>query len=183
LGINCGFGNTDCAALPIAALDLERRWLRFARPKTGVDRRVPLWRETVTALSAALATRHSPLATRHSPLATQDAGLVFITSRGQGWVREAAPGRSRCDAIAAAFAKLLAAAKCPGHGFYDLRRTCETEGGGAKDQIALDLIMGHVPPGMGTVYRQHVDDGRLAAVVEHIRRWLFGGEFRQRSLF
>src|SRR6478736_6170253 len=35
LGINCGFGNTDCARLPLSALDLKTGWLDYPRPKTG----------------------------------------------------------------------------------------------------------------------------------------------------
>jgi hypothetical protein len=53
LGINCGFGNMDCATLPLKALDLEKGRVDFGRPKTGVHRRCPLWAETVTALRAA----------------------------------------------------------------------------------------------------------------------------------
>ena len=34
LGINAGFGQTDVAALPVSALDLEGKWLDFPRPKT-----------------------------------------------------------------------------------------------------------------------------------------------------
>src|SRR5262245_4531357 len=34
LATNCGFGNGDCATLPLSALDLERGWLTFPRPKT-----------------------------------------------------------------------------------------------------------------------------------------------------
>lgn len=43
LGVNCGFGNADCGNLPLAALDLERGWVNYPRPKTGVQRRCPLW--------------------------------------------------------------------------------------------------------------------------------------------
>src|SRR5262249_49479185 len=50
LGINCGFGNNDCGSLPLSALDLERGWVNFPRPKTEVARRCPLWPETVEAL-------------------------------------------------------------------------------------------------------------------------------------
>jgi integrase len=43
LGINCGYGNTDCAQLPLSAVDLQAGILDFSRPKTGVPRRGPLW--------------------------------------------------------------------------------------------------------------------------------------------
>ena len=39
LGINCGFGNADCASLPLSALNLETGWIDYPRPKTGVPRR------------------------------------------------------------------------------------------------------------------------------------------------
>ena len=55
LGINCGFGNADCATLPIRALDLEEGWINFPRPKTGLDRRCPLWPETIKSLQEWLA--------------------------------------------------------------------------------------------------------------------------------
>ena len=37
LGLNCGFGNSDCEQLPIEAVDLETGWIRFPRPKTAVQ--------------------------------------------------------------------------------------------------------------------------------------------------
>src|SRR5262249_37758149 len=39
LGINCGFGNSDCGLLPLSALDLEHGWVNYHRPKTGIHRR------------------------------------------------------------------------------------------------------------------------------------------------
>jgi integrase len=60
LGINCAFGNQDCGTLPLSALDLEVGWVNYARPKTGIDRRCPLWPETVKALREALAKRKEP---------------------------------------------------------------------------------------------------------------------------
>ncbi len=50
LGVNCGFGNADCALLPTRAVDLQAGWINFPRPKTGLDRRCPLWPETVAAI-------------------------------------------------------------------------------------------------------------------------------------
>ena len=60
LGVNCGFGNNDCAKLPTTALDLKKGWIDFGRPKTGIHRRCPLWPETVAAVRAALEARPTP---------------------------------------------------------------------------------------------------------------------------
>ncbi|MBA4107605.1 MAG: hypothetical protein C0485_17855, partial [Pirellula sp.] len=54
LGVNCGFGNNDCGTLPISALDLAGGWINFPRPKTAIERRCPLWPETIAALKEAL---------------------------------------------------------------------------------------------------------------------------------
>src|SRR5207249_3417572 len=43
LAINCGYGNTDCASLPLSALDLKTGWADYPRLKTGIERRCPLW--------------------------------------------------------------------------------------------------------------------------------------------
>ncbi len=45
LGVNCGMGNTDVAALTRGAADLKKGLLDFPRPKTGVPRRAVLWKE------------------------------------------------------------------------------------------------------------------------------------------
>jgi len=60
LGLNCGFGNSDCATLPTRAVDLK--WIDYPRPKTGIPRRCPLWRETAEALREVMQRRpQSPL--------------------------------------------------------------------------------------------------------------------------
>ncbi len=41
LGVNCGFGNADCATLPVKALDLQLGWARFPRPKTALTADAP----------------------------------------------------------------------------------------------------------------------------------------------
>ena len=61
-----------------------------------------------------------------------------------------------------------------GRGFYFLRHVFETVAGDSKDQVAVDAVMGHVTPGMGTIYRERISDDRLQAVVDHVRKWLFG---------
>ena len=60
LGINCGFGNEDCATLPIDKLDLAGGWHNNHRPKTGVVRRCKLWPDTIKALQAAIEHRPAP---------------------------------------------------------------------------------------------------------------------------
>jgi len=52
LGLNCGFGPTDCAELQWENLDLGAGRVHFPRPKTGVDRNFILWPQTVEALKA-----------------------------------------------------------------------------------------------------------------------------------
>jgi len=170
LGINAGFGQTDLATLPVAAVNLDTGWMDFPRPKTGIQRRVPLWPETVAALRAI--SEHRP-----TPLDEDDAGLVFLTSHGRRWVRLNEKG-SPNDEIGKAFAKLLThlSLKRPGLSFYALRHTFETIGGEARDQVAVNSIMGHADESMAAVYRERISDERLLAVTNHIRQWLFGGE-------
>jgi integrase len=168
LGLNCGFGNGDCATLPLSALDLEQGWVDYPRPKTGIPRRCPIWAETVAALREALALRPGP---------RQDeaAGLAFLTSRGTPWIHFTGSG-GRVDNVAIRFGELLKALGLhrAGLGFYTLRHVFRTVADAARDPVAIDLIMGHADPSMGGHYRERVEDSRLRAVAEHVRRWLFG---------
>src|SRR5262249_61068599 len=76
LGINCGFGNSDCGNLPLSAVNLDAGWIDYPRPKTGIPRRCALWPETVQALRDALAHRPEPKKAEH-------AGLAFLTRHGR----------------------------------------------------------------------------------------------------
>jgi integrase len=167
LGLNCGFGNGDCATLPLSALDLTRGWINFPRPKTGIARRCPLWPETIEALRTAIAERPEPAdnATR---------GLVFVNPRGLAWVRETP--KSHTDLISVQFTRLLQRLKLyrGGMSFYILRRVFRTVADAARDPVAVDLIMGHADPSMGAVYRERVEDDRLRAVTNKVRDWLYG---------
>jgi integrase len=164
LGINCGFGNSDCGNLPLAAIDLDRDIIDFPRPKTGIPRRCVLWPETVEALKGALADRPKPRSEDH-------AGVVFITKYGQPWSRDDDPA-----AVTKEFVKLLKRLGINGRkglGFYTLRHTFRTVADEAKDQPAADYIMGHEVPHMSSVYRETISDARLRAVADHVRAWLF----------
>lgn len=177
LGINCGLGNSDIANLPIAAVDLKAGWLDYPRPKTGIARRCPLWKETVEAIQAAIENRSAPKG-------QDNAGLVFITKYGRKWASETLTEPDRetgkvknwnSDPVSAEFSKVLAALglKRPGLSFYALRHTFETVGGDSRDQVAVDAIMGHVRDDMASLYREKIEDDRLQAVAKHIHAWLF----------
>jgi integrase len=174
LGINCGFGNADCGTLPLTALDLERGWVNFPRPKTGIPRRCPLWPETVTAIAEAMAKRPTPK--DKAP-----AGLVFITKYGKCWAK--VTGTLRADdtptppdnPISKEMRKILDNLGINGsRNFYALRHAFETIGGAVKDQVAVDSIMGHARDDMASMYRERIGDDRLQAVTDHVRAWLFG---------
>jgi integrase len=167
LAANCAFGQTDLAALPIRALDLDTGWVDFPRPKTAVPRRCPLWPETVKAIREWL-----PLRPKAKDRA--DDGLLFVTKYGQRWVKLNEKG-TPADALGQEFSKVLTtlSLKRPRLSFYGLRHGFETVAGGSKDQVAVDAIMGHVPQGMSALYRERIEDDRLVAVADYVHRWLF----------
>lgn len=160
LGINCGFGNRDCATLPIEQLDLALGWHTYWRPKTEIARRCPLWPETAAALYAVVKDRTG--------------GLVFMTKYGKPWYSDT----GGCP-ISYEFRKLVKELKIGRNGittFYSLRRTFETIGATAGEQLAVDYIMGHTPASddMAAVYRQKTFDAPLIKVTERVRDWLQG---------
>ncbi len=178
LGVNCGFGNADIRGLPLSGLDLDRNWVNYPRPKTGIERRCPLWPETVTALREAIARRPTPKVPEAD-------GLVFVTRRGGPWgsyPKLAPKGENQKNVfhcpVSGEFRKVLVKLGLhrPRLGFYVLRHVCETIGGDSRDQVAMDAIMGHSRDDMASIYREWIDDDRLLAVTEHVRKWLFSSE-------
>jgi len=163
LAINAGLGNADCSNLRLGHLDLDKGWLDFPRPKTGVERRAPLWHETVDAIRCVLETKREP----KDPA---DADRVFITKYGLPWGKEIAD-----SPITKETRKLLDELGINGtRNFYTLRHTFRTVADASKDQPAIDHIMGHESPHMSSQYREGIGDDRLLAVVEFVRQWLFG---------
>lgn len=160
LGINAGFGNKDCAVLPIDQVDLANSEHTYWRSKTGIARRCPLWPETAAALYAVIKKRTE--------------GTVFVTKYGRPW-----EGAGTACPISAEFRKLAAKVGIYRKGvttFYSLRRTFETIGASTGDQVAVDYIMGHAPAtnDMAAVYRQTTFDSQLQRVTDHVQDWLNG---------
>lgn len=166
LGLNGALGASDLADIPKNAI--RDGYLTFARVKTGVDRRIPLWPETVDAIAEVL--KHRP-----QPKDSADSELVFLTKYGQRWVRTGPNGKSNIDKVCDEFNKLLRAQslKRPGVSFYALRHTFETIAAKTGDQVAVDAIMGHINDSMASHYRERIDDDQLQAVTDYVRKWLF----------
>lgn len=166
LGINCGMGNTDCARLPVSAVDLDRKWLDFPRPKTGVLRWSPLWDETCEAI------RHW-LKRRPEPKYQEDSDLLFLTQKeGQSW-----ENKGGYDSLGHATSKLIRSLRFdrPGLSFYSLRHTFLTIAEGCRDQKAVEFIMGHAPDAldMSARYREEFSQERLLYITNYVHDWLF----------
>jgi integrase len=167
LGINCGFGNSDCGNLPLSAVNLDAGMVDYPRPKTGIQRRSPLWPETVAAIREAIASRPQPKKPEH-------AGLVFVTRFGDSWHTGTTDGPLSREV--GKLLRKLGINSRKGLGFYTLRHTFRTLADEARDQPAADYIMGHEVAHMSSVYRETISDERLKAVTDHVRSWLFGNQ-------
>jgi len=157
LGLNCGFGNADCANLPIQAVDFENAVIDWPRPKTAVERRCPLWAETVESLRVVLSRRKEGRVN------------VFVTKRGNSYADHA-------TSITHEFRKLTdeLGIHRKGVGFYSLRHTFRTVADATRDFPAIRCVMGHTDDSMDSVYTEEIGDDRLRAVVDHVRAWLHG---------
>jgi integrase len=175
LAANGGMGNTDVATLPLAAVELDGAVIDYPRPKTAVERRVPLWPETATALRKAIANRPAPADPEND-------GLCFLTVHGNPYTRtnekDEPQDATWHDAVGFEFRKLVKKLKLnrPRLGFYALRHTFRTVADRSNDQPAVDRVMGHTRNDTASLYREKIDDDRLRAVVETVRNWLFAAE-------
>lgn len=180
LGVNCGFGQSDLAALPLSAIDLGGKVIDYPRPKTAIARRCPLWPETVKAI-------REVISQRPEPVNEADGGLLFLTRFGRRWVRarerEGGAAAVPIDSIGLEFHKLLVESglKRKGLGFYALRHVFRTVADEVKDQPAVNHIMGHADGSMASHYRERIGDDRLRAVADHVRGWIFPGQSSDRS--
>lgn len=152
LGLNCGFGCTDCGELKWKNVDLKNRRINFPRGKTGVGRNLPLWFETIQAL-------------REIPVSGE---FVFYTKKGNLWVkvvkRVGKDGKDKyqkTNNVSKEFSKLMKKSGIQmekGVGFYTLRRTAATFAARSGDPFAVQQLLGHADLKMATTYVQDVSE-------------------------
>ena len=169
LGLNCGFGCTDCAQLKWKDLDLENSRVKLARNKTGVPRNLPLWPETIQALKKV----------------PKSGKLVFYTSKGHTLIRTLLKSEDNGDSkyttinfVTPRFSRLLkkTGIHAPkGAGFYTLRRTAATLAARSGDPFAVQRLLGHADLKMATRYVQNVS-AQTDRVVENSRKYVIQGK-------
>jgi integrase len=165
LGLNCGFGCTDCSGLQWKHLDFTNGRVVFPRGKTGIPRDLPLWPETIEALKAV----------------PKKGKFVFYTAKGNPFVRNVlkidANGNeqySLLNSIATKFSRMTKRAGLnfpKGTGFYTLRRTAATMAARSGDPFAVQRLLGHVNLLMATRYVQDVSK-QTDAVIEKSRKYI-----------
>ena len=162
LGLNCGFGCTDCSELKWSDLDLVNARVNLPRRKTGISRDLPLWPETVEALEKILRTGK----------------LVFYTSRGNPYMQTLLQSDGNgnrkyitLNTITTKFSRLIkrSSIEVPkGTGFYTLRRTAATIAARSGDPFAVQRLLGHADLQMATRYVQDVSE-QTDSVIENSR--------------
>lgn len=150
LGLNCGFGCTDCSELRWKDLDFDNSRVVLPRKKTGVPRNLPLWPETVKALKEV----------------PRRGNRVFYTAKGNRFVRDVIKkdidGNERystVNSISTKFSRIMKRAGIDvpkGTGFYTLRRTAATMAARSGDPFAVQRLLGHANLLMATRYVQDV---------------------------
>jgi integrase len=152
LGVNCGFGNTDCSELLWENIDFKKSRVHYPRGKTGINRDLTLWPETIKAL-------------KNLP---QNNERVFNTPTGKLWVRmiETTDKAGNVkytnnDSVGKEFSKLIKKSKLKvekGVGFYTLRRTAATLTARSGDPFAVQRLLGHADLKMATTYVQDISE-------------------------
>jgi integrase len=165
LGLNCGFGCTDCAELKWSNLDIVNARVRLPRRKTGILRDLPLWPETVEALQKIHKTGK----------------LVFYTSRGNPYIQTLLKtdgnGNGKytiLNTITTKFSMLIKKSGFDvpkGTGFYALRRTAATIAARSGDPFAVQRLLGHADLQMATRYVQDVSQ-QMDRVVNNSRMYI-----------
>ena len=165
LGLNCGFGCTDCSELKWSDLDLVNARVKLPRRKTGIFRDLPLWPETVESLEKIPKTGN----------------LVFYTCRGNPYIQTLLKtdgnGNGKyttINTITTKFSRLIKKSGLDvpkGTGFYTLRRTAATIAARSGDPFAVQRLLGHADLQMATRYVQNVSE-QTDRVIENSRTYL-----------
>ena len=165
LGLNCGFGCTDCSELKWADLDLVNGRAKLPRRKTGILRDLPLWPETVESLEKI----------------SRTGKLVFYTSRGNPYIqtllKSDGNGNGKyttINTITTKFSRLMKKSGLDvpkGMGFYSLRRTAATFAARSGDPFAVQRLLGHADLQMATRYVQDVS-AQTDRVIENSRKYM-----------
>jgi integrase len=152
LGINAGFGPGDCFAL--TPDHIRDNFVDFPRPKTAIQRRCPLWPETLEAITA-----------------IAEGERVF----GQKSTLRRPRRKWNRHMLGNDFQELCKACSITCRGLYSLRRTFETIAKNAPvNQSCIDRIMGHERPDMSELYSQRTFDKQLLVCTNFVKRWLDG---------
>jgi integrase len=169
LGLNCGFGCTDCAQLKWSDLDLVNGRVKLARGKTGVSRDLPLWPETIHSLE-------------NIP---KSGKLVFSLPGNKPLIRttyhinkDGSSKYSNINLVTSRFCKLMrkTGIRAPrGTGFYTLRRTAATIAARSGDPFAVQRLLGHADLQMATRYVQDVSK-QTDRVIENSRNYVIQGK-------
>lgn len=174
LGINGGMTQLEVSGLVPGDFDLDAGLIEMVRNKSGIRRTIPLWQETLEAVRAVIA----------------DSGgdLVFMTTRGNPWVREyvdhvptpgnpkaTTPKLRRTDSLNLEFRKLLKATGCKieGAGFGRLRHTFSTVADELNDPNAKRRILGQELVGIDSHYVTSIGIDRLRLITDHVHRWVW----------
>jgi integrase len=165
LGLNCGFGCTDCAEIKWIDLDLVNARVKLPRRKTGISRDLPLWPETVKSLEKIPRTDK----------------LIFYTTRGNPYIqtlfKSDGNGNRKyttLNTITTNFSRLIKKSGLDvpkGTGFYTLRRTAATIAARSGDPFAVQRLLGHADLQMATRYVQNVSE-QTDRVIQNSRMYV-----------
>lgn len=163
MGLNCGFGCTDCSELLWKHLDFKKMRVCYPRHKTNIERNLVLWPETVEALKAMPKINDRVFNTPTDKFMVR----VIETEKGDGSIR-----RTNNDSVGKEFSKLLKKAGIKtekGVGFYTLRRTAATLAARSGDPFAVQKLLGHADLKMATIYIQDVSE-QTDRVINNVRK-------------
>ncbi len=173
LALNCGYQAADIGGLPLAAIDEQRKLIRFPRAKNGMARISPLWDETYRAIQDVISHRPKGVKAEYKHLAILTRkGLPPCRVNSMRDQNGNVLSVSRTDSIQLSFKRMVGNLKLarPGAGFNTLRAMFRTLCTGASADPDLVAIM------MGRRVSRPVDEfylrgdlrDKLVEIVDHV---------------